>query len=84
MRSSYVGIACSVPFRERIATTALTYQDRNGTGTISTADVRIAIRALGLDPPEGELERIARDVDTQSAGAASLSFFLCAVRVRSL
>ena len=51
-------------------------QDHTGNGTISSADMRIAIRALGQNPPEYELERIVRECDRNSAGHANLNYFL--------
>ena len=40
--------------------------DAEGTGTIEVKDLKVALRALGFEPPKEEIKRLVSELDSQS------------------
>ena len=41
--------------------------DAEGTGTIDVKDLKVALRALGFEPPKEEIKRLVSDLDSSQA-----------------
>ncbi|KAM0724339.1 Centrin-1 [Formica fusca] len=50
--------------------------DPDGTGKIATKELKVAIRALGIEPTKEELKRLVTDVDPDGLGKLSYEEFL--------
>ncbi|KAK0086378.1 hypothetical protein PV325_003310 [Microctonus aethiopoides] len=50
--------------------------DTNGTGVISTNELKVAFRALGFEPKKDELKKIISDIDPDKTGIISFEEFL--------
>merc|ERR1712137_503114 len=43
--------------------------DTDGSGTIETQELKIAMRALGFEPKQEEIDKMVRDVDDDGSGS---------------
>ncbi|XP_065158817.1 uncharacterized protein [Atheta coriaria] len=50
--------------------------DWDGTGRIDVKEVKVAIRALGFEPPKEEMKRMIAEVDTEDSGKLSYENFI--------
>ncbi|KAK0162616.1 hypothetical protein PV327_006381 [Microctonus hyperodae] len=50
--------------------------DTDGTGVISTNELKVALRALGFEPKKDELKKIISDIDPNKTGKISFEEFL--------
>ncbi|KAK0159012.1 hypothetical protein PV328_009944 [Microctonus aethiopoides] len=50
--------------------------DTDGTGVISTNELKVAFRALGFEPKKDELKKIISDIDPDKTGIISFEEFL--------
>merc|ERR1711881_209495 len=50
--------------------------DTDGSGTIETQELKIAMRALGFEPKQEEIDKIVRDVDDDGSGSVDFPEFL--------
>lgn len=56
--------------------------DPDGTGRIATKELKVAIRALGIEPTKEELKKLVADVDPDSVGKLSFEEFLDIMTVK--
>lgn len=56
--------------------------DPDGTGKIATKELKVAIRALGIEPTKEELKRLVADVDPDGLGKLSYEEFLNIMTVK--
>merc|ERR1712137_1031177 len=50
--------------------------DTDGSGTIETQELKIAMRALGFEPKQEEIDKMVRDVDDDGSGSVDYPEFL--------
>jgi centrin-1 len=50
--------------------------DTDGSGTIETQELKIAMRALGFEPKQEEIDKMVRDVDDDGSGSVDFPEFL--------
>ncbi|KAI9007058.1 Centrin-1 [Gaertneriomyces sp. JEL0708] len=50
--------------------------DTDGSGTIDTKELKVAMRALGFDPKKDELKKMIQEVDKQGTGTIDFNDFL--------
>merc|ERR1712187_317316 len=50
--------------------------DPDGSGTIETQELKIAMRALGFEPKQEEIDKMVRDVDDDGSGSVDFPEFL--------
>merc|ERR1712211_99995 len=50
--------------------------DTDGAGTIATQELRGAMRALGFEPKQEEIDKMVRDADDDGSGSVDFSEFL--------
>lgn len=50
--------------------------DTEGTGTIDTKELKVAIRALGFEPKKEDIKKMVADVDKEGTGKISYADFL--------
>ncbi|XP_066582989.1 uncharacterized protein [Prorops nasuta] len=50
--------------------------DPDGTGRISTKELKVAMRALGFEPKKEEIKKLIADIDPDSTGKLSFDEFL--------
>lgn len=50
--------------------------DTQGTGTIDTKELKVAIRALGFEPKKEEIKKMIQEVDPEGTGKLSFENFL--------
>jgi len=55
--------------------------DRDAEGNIKTADVGTALRALGRNPSEAELQKLIREIDPEGNGKIDFSDFLAIIKL---
>merc|ERR1712232_714694 len=63
---------------EQIGQIAQAFQlfDTDGSGTIETQELKIAMRALGFEPKQEEIDKMVRDVDDDGSGSVDYPEFL--------
>jgi Ca2+-binding EF-hand superfamily protein len=63
---------------EQIQQIAQAFQlfDTDGSGTIETQELKIAMRALGFEPKQEEIDKMVRDVDDDGSGSVDYPEFL--------
>jgi Ca2+-binding EF-hand superfamily protein len=49
--------------------------DADGGGTIDTAELKVAIRALGMEPTDEEVAKMIADVDVDASGTIDFEEF---------
>merc|ERR1712062_740864 len=57
-------------------TQAFELLDTDGSGTIETQELKIAMRALGFEPKQEEIDKMVRDVDDDGSGSVDYPEFL--------
>merc|ERR1712139_386829 len=50
--------------------------DTDGSGSIATGELKVAMKALGFEPKEGEIEKLIRSVDDDGDGEMDWDDFL--------
>ncbi|XP_065186791.1 uncharacterized protein LOC135817512 [Sycon ciliatum] len=50
--------------------------DSDGTGTIDTKELKVAMRALGFEPKKEEIKRMVADIDKTGSGTIDFNDFL--------
>ena len=55
---------------------AFTLYDKNGDGTITIAELGAAMRSLGSDPTESELQDVINEVDADGNGSLDFAEFV--------
>ena len=50
--------------------------DTDGSGTIDMQELKVAMRSLGFEPKEGEVEKMVEEVDKDGSGAIEYGEFL--------
>merc|ERR1712176_493103 len=63
---------------EQVGQIAQAFQlfDTDGSGTIETQELKIAMRALGFEPKQEEIDKMVRDVDDDGSGSVDFPEFL--------
>merc|ERR1712007_419176 len=63
---------------EQVSQIAQAFQlfDTDGSGTIETQELKIAMRALGFEPKQEEFDKMVRDVDGDGSGSVDYPEFL--------
>jgi len=63
---------------EQVSQIAQAFQlfDTDGSGTIETQELKIAMRALGFEPKQEEIDKMVRDVDDDGSGSVDYPEFL--------
>merc|ERR1712137_900307 len=63
---------------EQVQQIAQSFQlfDTDGSGTIETQELKIAMRALGFEPKQEEIDKMVRDVDDDGSGSVDYPEFL--------
>lgn len=51
--------------------------DPDGSGKISTKELKVALRALGFEPKKEEIKRLTATVDPEGSGKLAFEEFLC-------
>ena len=50
--------------------------DTDGSGTINMQELKVAMRSLGFEPKEGEVEKMVEEVDKDGSGTIEYGEFL--------
>lgn len=56
--------------------------DPDSTGKIATKELKVAIRALGIEPTKEELKKLTADVDPENTGKFSYEDFLSIMTIK--
>merc|ERR1712137_357279 len=64
--------------RKQVQQLAQAFQlfDTDGSGTIETQELKFAMRALGFEPKQEEIDKMVRDVDDDGSGSVDYPEFL--------
>jgi Ca2+-binding EF-hand superfamily protein len=56
--------------------------DADGTGTIDTKELKVAMRALGFEPKKEEIKKMIADIDKEGTGTIDFNDFLTMMTVK--